>query len=171
MIKQFLFIILLAFSLTLQAQTTFSSFDEVTETSVDTNKPILLIFQGSDWCAPCIKFERNIWSTPAFQSYAEENLLILKADFPRRKSNQLSAEQTLQNNELAERYNPNGYFPFVLLLNPDLSIRKSFSYMDLNPEQMIEFLSEWFKNYTYCSFVWSRSIGVRVRSFVIRPNY
>ena len=88
MIKQFIFSILLAFGLTLQAQTTFTSFDEVTETSLDTNKPILLIFQGSDWCAPCIKFERNIWSTPTFQSYAEENLLIVKADFPRRKSNQ-----------------------------------------------------------------------------------
>ena len=142
MIKQFIFSILLAFGLTLQAQTTFTSFDEVTETSLDTNKPILLIFQGSDWCAPCIKFERNIWSTPTFQSYAEENLLIVKADFPRRKSNQLSAEHTAQNKELAERYNPNGYFPFVVLLNPDLSIRKSFSYMDLDPKQMIDFLSE-----------------------------
>lgn len=142
MIKQFLLSTLLAFSLTLQAQSSFTSFDEVVGTSEDTNKPILLIFQGSDWCAPCIKFERNIWSTPIFRSYAEENLLIIKADFPRRKSNQLPAEYTAQNKKLAERYNPNGYFPFVVLLNPDLSIRKSFSYMDLDPKQMIDFLSE-----------------------------
>ena len=142
MIKQLLLTLFLGIGLTLKAQSTFDSFDEIVATSNETNKPILLIFQGSDWCAPCIKFERNVWSTPTFQQFAQENLLILKADFPRRKSNQLSADQTLQNKELAERYNPNGYFPFVLLLNPDLTVRKSFSYMDLDPAQMIDFLSE-----------------------------
>lgn len=125
MIKQLLLTLFLGIGLTLQAQSTFDSFDEIVATSNETNKPILLIFQGSDWCAPCIKFERNVWSTPTFQQFAEENLLILKADFPRRKSNQLSDDQTLQNKELAERYNPNGYFPFVLLLNPDLTVRKA----------------------------------------------
>ena len=27
------------------------------------NKDILLVFSGSDWCAPCIKLDRQIWQS------------------------------------------------------------------------------------------------------------
>ncbi len=30
------------------------------------NKTIVFVFQGSDWCAPCIKLDREIWSTDEF---------------------------------------------------------------------------------------------------------
>jgi thiol-disulfide isomerase/thioredoxin len=47
------------------------------------NKNILLVFSGSDWCAPCIKLDKTIW-----QSEFKTNLLKmgdLQADFPKKK--------------------------------------------------------------------------------------
>ena len=40
------------------------------------NKPIILVFQGSDWCAPCIKLDRKIWSSEEFQNYAADHFVI-----------------------------------------------------------------------------------------------
>lgn len=84
------------------------------QVSSETRRPVLLIFSGSDWCAPCIRFEKAVISSDAFQAYAKEHLVILKADFPQRKK--LPKELTEQNQALAEKYNPQGLFPYVVLL-------------------------------------------------------
>ena len=44
---------------------------------------------------------------------------MLEADFPKRKKNALPAEQALINARLAETYNKNGVFPFVVILNSE----------------------------------------------------
>lgn len=132
--------VLLATSLA-NAQEVFS-FEQAKIQAKEAKKPIMILFQGSDWCAPCIKWERAVWSTETFKTFAEKQLIVVKADFPRRKSNQLSEALKVQNTELAERYNPNGYFPFVVLLSPDLVVQKSFSYIDFSPEEMINYLSK-----------------------------
>ena len=85
----------------------------------NSHKLILLNFSGSDWCVPCISMEKEIFESSAFEEYAIENLILLKADFPRKKANQLSAAQTKKNESLAERYNRNGNFPFTLLLDAE----------------------------------------------------
>lgn len=40
-----------------------TDFTKAKEIATAENKPIILIFQGSDWCAPCIKLDREVWST------------------------------------------------------------------------------------------------------------
>lgn len=60
----------------------------------ETDRNIILVFSGSDWCAPCIKLEKEIWQSAEFQAYAKENYVMLRADFPRKKANQL-AEATI----------------------------------------------------------------------------
>ncbi|MEI8060167.1 MAG: thioredoxin family protein, partial [Ferruginibacter sp.] len=52
-----------------------------------------------------------------FTQYASDNLVLLNADFPRKNKNQLSKEQQKINEALAEKYNPQGSFPFTLLLD------------------------------------------------------
>jgi thioredoxin-related protein len=81
------------------------------------HKVILLSFSGSDWCIPCINLHDEIFSSAAFKKFADENLVLVNADFPRKKKNQLSAAQQKINDALAEKYNPNGSFPFTLLLD------------------------------------------------------
>ncbi len=87
-----------------------------TEATVQ-KKYILLNFSGSDWCGPCIKLKKEILDSEEFLKYADEKLVLVRADFPRLKKNRLSPEQTKQNEALAEKYNSEGKFPFTVLID------------------------------------------------------
>lgn len=93
------------------------NFEEAKKEALDQNKKILLVFSGSDWCAPCIKLDNVVWKSEAFKSESEKNWVIYKADFPKKKANQLTAELAESNNKLAEKYNKSGSFPLVILLD------------------------------------------------------
>lgn len=82
---------------------------------------VLLNFSGSDWCPSCMRLEKELFSQEAFQEYAE-NLVLLKADFPARKANALSPEQTAHNEMLAEKYNKKGAYPLTVLLDAEGNI-------------------------------------------------
>lgn len=79
--------------------------------------PTLLIFSGSDWCKPCIQLKKEVIEQTAFQSFAQDKLMVQIVDFPYRKANKLSKEQQAVNNQLAERYNPEGNFPLLVLVD------------------------------------------------------
>ena len=95
------------------------NIDEAKKEAKNTERPILLSFQGSDWCANCIRLERSLFESESFKNYASENLILLKADFPSRKKNKLSDEQTAHNEKLAEKFNKEGAFPTVIILNAE----------------------------------------------------
>lgn len=90
------------------------------------HKLILLNFSGSDWCAPCIATKREYFGSDAFSAIAKDNLVLLNADFPRKKKNQLSSEQTAKNEALAEKYNKEGNFPLTLLMDANGKVLKSW---------------------------------------------
>jgi thioredoxin-related protein len=81
------------------------------------HKYILLNFSGSDWCGPCIRLKKEFFETDVFKSMADSELVLVNADFPRNKKNQPSADQQKINDDMADRYNPKGIFPYTLLLN------------------------------------------------------
>ncbi len=83
------------------------------------NKLVLLNFSVSDWCAPCVRLKKEIFQSAEFNEIAARSLVLVNADFPRNKKNQLAKEQQRLNDELAERYNPSGKFPYTVLLTPD----------------------------------------------------
>ena len=83
------------------------------------HKYILLNFSGSDWCGPCIRLKKEFFETDIFKNMADSELVLVNADFPRNKKNQLSADQQKINDEMADRYNPKGIFPYTLLLTAD----------------------------------------------------
>jgi thioredoxin-related protein len=80
---------------------------------------ILLNFSGSDWCGPCILLRKEILDQPAFLQMADTSLVLVNADFPRKKKNQLAPGQQHLNDQMADQYNPKGQFPLTLLLNAD----------------------------------------------------
>jgi len=96
-----------------------TNFDQAKNTAVQAHKYILLNFSGSDWCAPCIKMKKEVFENEAFLSLAQEKLVLIRADFPRQKKNQLTREQLKHNEGLAEKYNPEGKFPLTLLLDQE----------------------------------------------------
>lgn len=76
--------------------------------------PVLVNFTGSDWCGWCIKLQSEVFSQPEFITYARQNLILLKLDFPR---NIPQTEETkIYNRLLLEQYGIQG-FPTILLVN------------------------------------------------------
>ena len=62
-------------------------------------------------------------------------MVLVKADFPRLKKNQLSKEQQKLNDQLAEKYNQEGIFPLTLLLSPDGKVLKKWEgFPRISPE-------------------------------------
>jgi len=133
----FLFVL---FTLTLSAQNKTNDFEKIKEKAAAENKNILLIFQGSDWCAPCMKLEKEIWSSDEFKTYAANHLVVYKADFPRKKENQPDSEQVKFNKQLAEKYNSKGFFPYVAVLDPNGKVLGETGYKKLSPAEYIEHL-------------------------------
>ncbi len=111
------------------------------EIAISDNKTIILVFQGSDWCAPCIRLDREVWSTDTFKAYAKDNFVMLQADFPRKKKNALPKVQAAANAELAEKYNKKGIFPFVVILDKDGNTLGETGYKKVSPEEYIKILN------------------------------
>ena len=127
------------------AQDWQTDFTKSKEMATKENRPIVLVFQGSDWCAPCIKLDREIWSTEAFINYSKDNYVMLRADFPRSRKNTLSDPQAKANAELAEIYNKNGLFPFVVVLDKNGKVLGETGYKKSTPEAYIEELNSFIK--------------------------
>ncbi|SDJ01756.1 Thioredoxin-related protein [Pedobacter sp. ok626] len=102
------------------------NFNEAQQQAKTSHKQILISFSGSDWCGPCIRLRKEILESEVFETYAKENLILVRADFPRQKKNQLPAAQVKQNEALAEKYNPDGKFPYTLLVDENGKILKSW---------------------------------------------
>ncbi len=124
----------------LHAQEWHTDFAEAKAIAAKEKKTILLVFQGSDWCAPCIKLDREIWSADDFKAYASDHYVLLKADFPRKKKNQLPQEQQKANAQLAEKYNQQGIFPLVIVLDSSGKVLGKTSYKKLSPPDYITHL-------------------------------
>jgi len=101
-------------------------FGAAQKQAVQEHKLIMINFSGSDWCGPCIRLRKEILESPAFEDYASAHLVLVRADFPRQKKNQLSKEQVKLNEALADKYNPDGKFPYTLLVDENGKVLKAW---------------------------------------------
>ncbi|WP_264558740.1 thioredoxin family protein [Flavobacterium sp. N2270] len=138
--KNILLIATVLFSSLVYSQDWKFDFEEAKQLANEENKNIILVFSGSDWCAPCIKLDRNIWQSEAFKKEANANWIIVKADFPRKKANQLEDSQTEKNRKLAEKYNVEGSFPLVVILDKSGKILSKMGYKNVSPEEYIKMI-------------------------------
>jgi len=99
-------------------------FEAAKKTAKQKHQLILLNFSGSDWCIPCIRMRREIFDSDQFSKMADTSLVLINADFPRNKKHQLAENLKKQNEALAEKYNPEGKFPFTLLLDANGNVIK-----------------------------------------------
>lgn len=130
-----LFLIIFTFTISSFAQDWHTNMDEAKEIASKQNENILLVFQGSDWCGPCIKLDKQVFQTKEFQTLAKDKFVMLKADFPRKKANKLSSELEAQNSKLAETYNNQGYFPLVVVLDKNGKVLGKIGYENLSPKE------------------------------------
>lgn len=137
-------LLLVALSATI-AQEWQTDFEKAKKMASQDGKAIILVFQGSDWCAPCMKLDREIWSSEEFIVYAKEHYVMVKADFPRRKQNKLTENQEKANAALAEKYNKQGIFPFVAVLDAEGKILGKTGYKKITPKEYINSLNQFLK--------------------------
>ena len=115
-----------------------TDFDKALLKAREEHKMILLNFSGSDWCVPCIRLHDEIFENESFKNYADSNLVLVNADFPRQKKHQLPKEQQKSNDKLADKYDPQGSFPYTLLLNEKGELVKAWEgYPNMSPEQFV----------------------------------
>jgi len=105
-----------------------TDYSKATELAEKQNKYILLRFSGSDWCGNCIKLERKLFNDSAFLSLAKKSIVLLVADFPKKRKNRLSKELTQQNEQLAEKYNTKGAFPKTVVIDHNGNLIKVMQY-------------------------------------------
>jgi thioredoxin-related protein len=110
----------------LSGNTWVLDINQAESSAKENHKYILISFSGSDWCGPCIRTHKEIFEKEAFQNYADKNLVLVSADFPRLKKNKLPAEQLKKNNELAVKYNPDGDFPLTILADENGKVIKEW---------------------------------------------
>jgi len=112
------------------------SFENAKKTAKEKHELILLNFSGSDWCGPCIVLRKDYLESDVFTNMANDNLVLVNADFPRKKKNIPTAEVVKRNEALAEIYNKEGSFPLTLLLDANGKVLKTWhGKPEISPEE------------------------------------
>ena len=77
-----------------------------------------MVFSGSDWCKPCIKLRKEVfdqegisWNMQMIISFCFISI------FPATKKTALNKELRDHHDSMAEKFNPRGEFPLVLVLD------------------------------------------------------
>jgi len=112
-------------------------FESAKEIAASEDKPILMLFTGSDWCPYCVKLEKNVLKEKEFKSYADEELVLMMVDFPRRKKQKRSLAEA--NKKLNQQYGIRGY-PTLVLVDEKGKALSTFGYGGQDAEKFVESL-------------------------------
>lgn len=113
---------------------------EALEIAAKENRPILVDFTGSDWCMWCVKLQKDIFSKKDWQSFAKENVVLLKLDFPNSKPQ--SAELKAQNAGLQKKFGVNGFPTLVLLDSKGKELARNEGYLQGGPQALISWIQQ-----------------------------
>ena len=138
--RKLLLLFALAISNFVVSQEWQTNFEEAKKIATEQDKNVVIVFSGSDWCAPCIKLDKNIWQSEAFKKEAAAEWVLVKANFPRKKANELPKEQTEHNRKLAEKYNVEGSFPLVVVLDKNGKVLGKMGFKNVSPEEYIKMI-------------------------------
>lgn len=105
-----------------------TNYDEALKQAKAENKQVLMAFSGSDWCRPCIMLSKEVFEQESFQQYAHDKYVLLYVNFPRKAANKLSDEQQKHNDNLASKFNKEGDFPKVVILDSNGNVKGNLGY-------------------------------------------
>jgi thioredoxin-related protein len=104
------------------------------------NKKVLLFFSVPQSCDACSKLERNIFKSPEFIEFAIENYVLVKIDFSY-EAQELTKDELEKNLLIVEKYNKDGFFPHVVVLNKEAKITNKIGvYTRETPQQYLSLL-------------------------------
>ena len=90
-----------------------TSYEQATTYARKEDKPILAYFSGSDWDPWTQKLEKDVLNTELFRQWAQQNVILFQADFPRERHP--SSVQKQQNEKLKQKYSVARVPTFVFL--------------------------------------------------------
>jgi thiol-disulfide isomerase/thioredoxin len=103
-------------------------------------KTILMEFTGSDWCVWCKRLSDEVFSNPDFQSWANDQLILVELDFPT-DSSKLPENIRLQNDQWLKKMQVDG-FPTVMLVDEQGRPFARTGYREGGPSEYIQHLQE-----------------------------
>lgn len=112
---------MLFMSVVINAQTSknviwHKNIEEAIIKASEENKQTLVYFSGSDWCKPCMELKDEVFATNLFKNKAEKDYVLVNIDFILER-NKLSKSELAYIEKSAEKYNKQGAFPLVVILN------------------------------------------------------
>lgn len=111
------------------------NFEKAKTLAAEQSKSIMINFTGSDWCPWCMKLRDEVLNQEAFQTFADQKLVLLEADFPRTKD--LPEALKTQNQNMAREYNVRG-FPTILLVDAEGKVIAQTGYRRGGAEAYVE---------------------------------
>ena len=125
----------------LQAQNWNTNISTAIKVASQNNKKILLFFTVEDQSENCIKLEQTIFKSAEFNAFVNENYILVKIKFDNNSSSNLTEEEVKQNLLIVEKYNKDGFFPLVVLLNKEAKKLGNIGvYKNETPSQYIELI-------------------------------
>ena len=112
----------------------FTRVDEGLEAAQEKEKPVFLLFTGSDWCVWCKKLSNEVLNKEAFSNWAKDNMILVKLDFLRKTKQ--PADIKKYQRKIAKKYGIRG-FPTVLLLDKNGEVIAKTGYQKGGAENYI----------------------------------
>lgn len=111
--------------------------DGIKEASVS-GKNVLLFFSNSIDCERCTKLDKNVLQSAEFKEYVKANFVLVKQDFGR-----ATAADLEDNLLIVEKYNKDGFFPLVVILNKNAKvIGQVGAYNNETPQEYMSLLKK-----------------------------
>ena len=94
------------------------SYSKALAEAKKTQRPIVLLFTGEDWCKPCKYLERKVFMKNEFHKWALENAVLAKVDLNREfKPTVFNVFERKAHGELLEKYRMRA-IPSAIILTP-----------------------------------------------------
>jgi hypothetical protein len=117
-----------------------NTFQDALNSATLRERPVVLVFTGSDWSPRSIKLEQEIFSNTEFAAWFGKTFSPCNADFPQRRP--LPDATLTENTSLAMKFNVK-HFPTLVALRPDGT---EFARLEYNAEtlaQMTAIVKSW----------------------------
>jgi len=102
-----------------------------------TGLPILVLFTGTTWCSYCIKLEKEVFAEKEFKSFADQNLVLVIADF---EPGGETKNRDLK--KLAEDYGVKGFPTYFLVDAAGTQLAKGGYQQGINPASFAEWVKK-----------------------------